>query len=117
MDKYIVFGSGPLMIRGLVEGHDLDVFVSDDIFEEYKKKVGWKLNQCKKDYTISKDGIELSKTWKPGEWDLNELINDAEYINDIPFVSLNITKQWKLLKGREKDLNHIKVIDRYLETQ
>lgn len=112
--KYIVFGSGALMIRNLNDAHDIDVFVSKDLFEEYKNKKDWKLKQCNSDYYLTKDGIELWKTWRPGEWDLNDLIKKAEYFDDIPFVSLEITKEWKILSGRDKDLEHVRIIDKFL---
>ncbi len=113
--KYIVFGSGALMVRGLKDGHDLDVFVSKDLFEEYKSKQGWKLKPCNDGFYLSKDGIELWETWGPGDWDFNDLVQKAQYIDDIPFVPLDITKEWKLLNGREKDLLHVKLIDDYLK--
>ncbi len=115
--QYIVFGSGALMARGLVKGHDLDVFVSKRIFGDYKNKPGWKLKPCNNDFYLSKDGLELWETWRPGEWDFDELVKKAEYIDGLPFVPLETTRQWKLLSGREKDLEHIKLIEEYLETQ
>ena len=44
--KYVIFGSGPLSIRGLRENHDLDILVTEDLWnklsEQYpiKKKQG-----------------------------------------------------------------------------
>jgi hypothetical protein len=65
---------------------------------------------------LSKNGVELWETWRPGEWDFDELVKKAEYIEDIPFVPLEITREWKLLNGREKDLEHVKIIDEFLKT-
>lgn len=115
--KYIVFGSGAMMIRGLKDGHDLDVFVSKDLYEEYKNKEGWKIKPCNSDFYLSNNGVELWETWRPGGWDFDELVKKAEYIDGIPFVPLEITKEWKLLNGRDKDLEHVKIIDEFLNTQ
>lgn len=112
--SYIVFGSGALMVRGLIEGHDLDVYVSRELFDEFKSKEGWKIKPCNIDFYLTKDGIELWDEWRPGNWNLKELVSEAELFDDIPFVSLETTKKWKLLNGREKDLEHVKLIDKLL---
>jgi len=37
-DQYAIYGSGPLAIRGLKEIHDLDVIVTDELYQELAKK-------------------------------------------------------------------------------
>ncbi|MBP7927680.1 hypothetical protein KAZ57_00860 [Patescibacteria group bacterium] len=112
--EFIIFGSGAMLIRGLKDGHDLDVFCSSKLFDEYRNREGWKLKPCNQDYYLSKDGIELWETWRPGDWNFYDMVKEAEYIDDLPFVTLEVTKQWKIMNGREKDLEHVKLIDTYL---
>ena len=112
--KYVIFGSGGLLIRNLKEGHDLDIIVTPDIYEEYRTKEGWKLKPCNGDFYLSKDGMELWENWKPGVWNVDELIAQAEYIEGLAFVPLQKIAEWKRLSGREKDLEHAKIIDEYL---
>ncbi|MDP2856192.1 MAG: hypothetical protein Q8N90_03720 [bacterium] len=38
--NYAIFGSGSLMIRNIRESRDLNVIVTEDLFEEYKNKLG-----------------------------------------------------------------------------
>lgn len=43
--EYAIFGSGPMGIRDLREMHDMDLIVSDKIFNEYLDKQGWKIKE------------------------------------------------------------------------
>lgn len=107
--KYAVFGSGPMCIRRIRENRDIDVIVTKDIFEMYKKNPDWELKRCNKsDYLENKNfEIELWEDWAPGEWNVEDLINDSEIINDLPFVKLEYVKEWKKIHGREKDLKDV----------
>ncbi|MDP2856193.1 MAG: hypothetical protein Q8N90_03725 [bacterium] len=57
------------------------------------------------------------KGWKPGQWDIKQLIREAEIIDGLPFVKLKYVLKWKKLSGREKDLKDIETIERFLQTQ
>ena len=115
--KFVIFGSGPMGIRGLKESHDLDVIVTEDIFNDFKKRSdfkGFKLDKKKSgNEYLEKDGIELYENWHPGDWDINKLIQEAEIIDDLPFVKLEDVLKWKKLKMREKDIKDIELIEDY----
>lgn len=113
--KYAIFGSGPLGIRSLKECHDLDVIVTEDIFEKYKTSPDWKLKDCNDSQYLENDGIEFWKNWNPGNWDINKLIQEAEVIDDLPFVKLEEVLKWKKINTREKDLKDIEIIENYLK--
>ena len=63
------------------------------------------------------DEIELWKDWKPGQWDIQELIDKAEIIDGLPFVKLEYVVEWKRQNGREKDLKDIKTAEEFLRTR
>ena len=63
------------------------------------------------------DEIELYRDWKPGQWDIQKLINDAEIIDGLSFVRLERVIEWKKLSCREKDLKDIEIIERFLLIQ
>ena len=105
------------MIRNLKDGHDLDLFVTHDLFEEYRHKEGWKIYPCNEDFYLRKNGIELWETWRPGEWDVYDLIKNAEIIDGFPFVSLDDVLKWKKLNNRDKDKEHIKILEKYHKDQ
>jgi len=113
--KYAIFGSGPIAIRGLRKCKDIDIIVTEDVFNDYKKRSEWKLKKFddNADY-LDKDGVELWKEWGPGEWDVNKLIKEAEIIDGLPFVILEETLRWKQINGRPKDLEDIELIKEYL---
>lgn len=113
--KFAIFGSGPMCVRGLRETGDLDVIVSEDIFNEFKNRPDFKLEKKKSgNEYLEKDNIEFYRNWHPGEWDINKLIQQAEIIDGFPFVRLEEVLKWKKLKGRDKDIKDIKLIEEYL---
>ena len=117
MGKYVLFGSAPLGIRGLKDCHDIDIVVTEDLWNEYKNK-GWKIKIMPHGGQYLKNNeIELWKDWKPGQWDIERLIKEAEIISELPFVKLEYIIEWKKLNGREKDLKDIEVAEQFLRTQ
>lgn len=114
--KYTLFGSAPICVRGLKDcSHDIDIIVTEDIWNIYLKKDGWKLKRMDhgSEY-LWNNYIELWKDWRPGIWDIEKLIKEAEIIDGLPFVKLEYVIQWKKLLGREKDLHDIELIEKYL---
>jgi len=110
--KYIIFGSGPLAIRNLKIPHDIDILVTQDVYDRYKQKNEWQEKEYNQDLYLENDeNIELWCNWRPGEWNIQKLINEAEIIDDLPFVKLEYVLKWKKQNGRPKDLEDIKKIE------
>lgn len=115
--KYALFGSAQLGIRGLRECDDIDIIVTEDLWNEYRKK-NWETRIIPSgDECLWQDGIELWKDWKPGEWDVGQLIKETEIIEGLPFVKLETVLEWKKIKGGEKDLKDIEIIEKFLAEQ
>ncbi|MFA6131648.1 MAG: hypothetical protein WC702_01075 [Patescibacteria group bacterium] len=113
--KYALFGSAPLGIRKLRDCHDVDIIVTEDLWNEYKDK-NWEIKTMPDGSPYLCNGeIELWKNWKPGQWDLKQLIEEAETIDGLPFVRLETVLEWKRMKGREKDLKDIEIIEKFLQ--
>ena len=118
--KYALFGSAPMGIRGLKECHDIDMVVDEDLWQEYKNKAGWqyKITEHGVEHIESDDGdFEIWHDWRPWYQEIDWLINEAEIIDDLPFVKLKYVIDWKRQYGREKDLKDIKIIEKFLQTQ
>jgi len=110
--KYAIFGSGPLAIRGIRESNDIDIIVKLELWQKLVEKYADKQVNEK---LISIGNIEIYKSWKPWFENVNELIEQAEEINGLPFVKLDYVLQWKKEMGREKDLRDVELINKNLE--
>ncbi|MFC1612312.1 hypothetical protein ACFL29_00480 [Patescibacteria group bacterium] len=117
--KFAIFGSGPMAVRKLREGRDVDLIVTEDILDEYKEKPGWQYRKFTRDKreieAVERDAIEMYKDWGPGKWNIKRLINESEIIDGLPFVRLEEVLRWKKISAREKDLNDIKLIEEFLK--
>jgi hypothetical protein len=117
--EYAIFGSGPMGIRNLREMHDIDLIVSDRIFDEYSKKQEWKIKEIYgyRDW-LKNDSleIEMGRDWDEG-WDVEGMIREAEIIDGLPFVKLDYLIKWKKFSGREKDLRDVEIINKFLSNE
>lgn len=110
-DGFAIFGSGPLGVRSIRETNDLDIIVKQDLWEKLEKKYEVK----EQDNSVIKIGnIEIYKSWKPWFDDVDNLINEADIINEIRFVKLERVLEWKRKFNRGKDRRDIELIDNYL---
>ena len=106
---FAVFGSGPLIVRGIVEGtNDLDV-VSRGAAWKRALSVGEPASLPDGAQIVSCfDGaVTIGMNWAYGDFDINELIDTAEIINGLPFVRLKHVVRYKEIASRPKDLTHL----------
>lgn len=115
--EYALFGSVPMGVRGLRECHDIDIIVTEKLWNEYRDKYGWSLvkTQHENKYSdgLRNNDIEMWKDWWP-KWDIKKLIQGAEIIDGLPFVKLEEVLKWKKHIAREKDLKDVKIIEKFL---
>ena len=117
--QFALFGSTPMGIRGLKACNDIDMVVSEELFAELKEGGQWKVKIFEgdgKEYIV-KGNCEAFQEWGPGDWNMQELIESAEIIEGLPFVTLENLLRWKKLNGREKDLRDVITIEQFLEAQ
>ncbi len=108
IDKYAIFGSGVLAIRGIRENKDLDIIVKWELWDEliFKYEV--------KDDEIEIGNLHIVRNLFPDVGHVDSLIYESEVINGIHYVKLEKLLQWKKIKRRDKDLEDIKLIENYL---
>ncbi len=86
--EYALFGSAPLGIRALRDCRDIDIIITEDLWNKYRSKK-WKIKTMPHGSKyLWNDGVELWKDWYPGKWDIQKLIDEAEMIDGLPFVKL-----------------------------
>ncbi len=117
---FAIFGSGPMFAHGLKDlGHDIDIVARGRAWE-----VAAKLNTP----VPTKSGnalvvelfegeIEIFNSWAPGEWNIDELIDNAEVVEGVRFVQLEEVLKWKRMMNRPKDVEDIALIDKYLKNK
>jgi len=114
-EEYFVYGSGPLGVRGIREVNDLDVFVTDDLYEKLKGEYPQNVKEDK----IGIGEIEICSPWT---WDWEDSVGDlktvmerAELIDGIRFMLLKDLITLKKEMGRQKDFEDIKLIEDYIK--
>lgn len=122
LDKAIVIGSGILDKLGIRKASDIDVIVPKDVFNKLADNDNFrKAKKFDDDYYQSVDEqIEVWSYW----WDFKEdkaisyesLVEKSVLIDGTRFVSLPFLRQWKSDYGRSKDVEDLKLIDRYMES-
>jgi hypothetical protein len=111
-DKFAVFGSGPIVIRGLRDANDVDIIVKKSLWTE----LVWTHPSKKNSIQLGKT-VEVYKDWIP-TWDgnpgIDALIDTAEIIEGVRFVKLEHVLAWKKKRATDKDLKDVKLIEDYL---
>ena len=113
---YAVFGSGPLWVRGIRPGKDLDLIARGKAWEILSERGEIKQGDgCS--HTIKfKDGeIEAFDQWCTPGCDVDDIINHADVIEGIPFARLQDVLCWKEQMNRDKDMDDIKLVEAYIE--
>jgi hypothetical protein len=128
-DQFAVFGSGPMAIRGIRKAGDLDLIVTQKLWDSLLAqgypvtREMWKTTDVEgrvRDYPrelISVGNIEIWRKWSFLSDSADELIKDAEIFDDIRFVKLEKVIEWKKAFNRQKDKDDVKMIEDYLRSR
>ncbi len=111
-EDFAVFGSGPMVIRGIRENDDIDLVAREYLWKKLADKYP---ENVKSDKEIAIDHLSIFRNWLPWFSDVEELINTADIIDGIRYVGLENVKKWKEACGRDKDLEDVKQINKYLD--
>jgi len=109
--EYAIFGSGPMGIRGIREMGDVDIIVTQKLWDYFINKSDWEQRQIDNldGMKNEKLNIEIWKDWWIG-WNVEQMIKEAEIIGGLAFVNLEMMIEWKTLIAREKDLKDLELI-------
>ena len=123
---YVIFGSTPIAAHGLMDFSlvkDLDIIARGDA---WKKAVD--LSEVPPKETDLKFGqflgffeekgeykIQIFTGWPHGEWNIDELIDNADIIGGMRFVKLENVLKWKKTRNRPSDAEQIEILEKYLQ--
>ena len=115
--SYIVFGSCPLAIVGIREANDIDLLVSQKLYEKLRD-LGWQqIRKGQNDTPLVYDVFEAHDNWNFSLYSptLKDLLANAIEVDEISFASIEDVRKWKVSSGRAKDNIDIKLIDSYFD--
>lgn len=112
-NDYAVFGSGPLLVRGIVPAdNDLDVICRAAAWKRVREIGSLQFDD---DYDVEivmlfEGQVTFGNKWAIGDFDIQKLIDDAELIDGLPFVRLEHVIEYKLIRSSQKDLQHLDLL-------
>jgi len=117
---YAVFGSGPLLVRGIIEdARDIDVIARGSAWERALDQ-GEITYLPDEDITVAAffDGaLSVGTTWAYRDVDIDDLIDTAELFDGVPFVRLEHVIAYKRTADRDKDRDHLRRIGLWMQTR
>ena len=114
LDELVVIGSGLLDAYGLREASDVDLAVSEPLFEQLKKVGGYTLGIKHDDEVLIDNNVEIWRDWVAS---YEELAKDAVTVDGVRFASPAYIIERKQQRGWDKDLNDIRLLQEYLHEQ
>ncbi len=119
-EDFAIFGSGSMFAHGLKDlGHDIDIVARGQAWEKATTLATPVAARSGNALVVElfEGEIEIFNSWGPGEWNINELIDNAEVVEGVRFVQLEQVLKWKKMMNRPKDVEHIALIEKYLENK
>lgn len=117
-NEYVVIGSGILCALGIRDTADVDLIVSETLFQTIENTGTWQKDTFEDgSYYLIKDGFEIGREWDSDDLEPNlaDLKKDEIIIDDVPFISLERLKSWKQKRGHDIDLLDIRLIENYFK--
>ena len=114
-NKILIVGSGTLALLGLKPNDDLDVWVTNDVYNSLKnnKKLHPVQQHGRLFYNTKDNSIEISNEMPCTKGRVEDYLKRAIVIYGFHFKSVDDVIAWKKCMGRPKDLQHIKLLEKY----
>jgi len=116
VDDYAVFGSGPLIVRGIIDaGNDLDMLCRGAAWER-AQELGSLVYLPEHDVSVVSlfgGALTFGTRWAIGDFDVDHLIDTAETIDGLPFVRIEHVVAYKEIAARPKDNEHLRLLTAY----
>ena len=113
--SFVVIGGAVLEVLNLRETSDVDLVVSDEVYEHYRDEKKWaEYVQDNGKKVLSHDGYNMMHTWMGNS--LKHLQHHSFEIEKIAFMGVEELIEAKRHLGRKKDLEDIMLLEGYQET-
>jgi len=111
-NSFVVVGSGILNVLGIRGSYDIDLIVSQEVFDSLDM-AGWKRDVWPDQAVYKKGVFDIGIHWMGDRLDV--LLKNATVIDGVPYLSLADLLQWKTRRARPKDISDIRLINDYLD--
>lgn len=109
-NEYCIFGSSALTLYGIKEfARDVDIVCTSQLFDKITNEGKFAVTE-----TEIKGARRLEYDENIEIIDNSELISETSIANGYNVTSLNNIKQFKLKRGKEKDIIDVAAIDKYI---
>jgi GNAT superfamily N-acetyltransferase len=111
-DEYVVVGSAVLQVHGLRDARDIDLFVTEDLYQRLRAS-GWMEKQDGDAASfLTRESFDAFRDWSVGWYrpDVTRLIAEADVIDGFRFAKLEEVWKWKSSRRREKDLEDLALL-------
>jgi len=119
--EYVIIGSGPLAIRNIRETNDIDILVSNKLWNDLSKKYaiveknGFQFIHLSPNIEVhGKKSFPKTSGNDPSQ---EENIRNAEIIENHPFQCVKHFLYYKRKGTREKDVKDVKLLESWLKKQ
>jgi hypothetical protein len=119
LGEYLITASGPMGIRMLREIGDIDIKVSDELWEKLAEDNEIVYDDCNVMKIKLSENVEVMceasfEGRNPDAPKIDQQLREAEIIDDLPFENIQTTLFFKRKSTREKDLNDVELIEKWL---
>lgn len=110
---YVLVGSGVLDVLGLRSATDIDLVVTDEVYESFRQKHGWhEFAQVNGKKVLSHEGRNLMTAWAGSQF--KQLREDTSVVDGVKIMSLKKLIEGKIQLGRRKDISDVALLRRYI---
>lgn len=115
---YVVIGAGLLQVLGLRDTQDVDLAVTNGLFEQLRSTGKWGEREKWGKPFLFRDDIEISNklSWDGYTTTIEHAIETALIIDGVAFLNIEETIKFKAAMGREKDLKDIALLQAYVSS-
>lgn len=113
LDHLVVIGSGLLDAYKLRPSEDVDLVVSDQLYETLKQSGEYDEVQKYDGHILTADKIEIMRSWLKNQTFM-ALVETSVTIDGVQFVNPEILLENKRIRGSEKDRRDVALLEEYL---